>query len=206
MPVPASTSSAFMPVIFGTIIYFYGLYTIDASALITNSAQANPGLGLQRIINLIAIDRRMMVVLVSFCLVIFIGIQLNQMFHERAWLFSILVSYLALMLILLSGKFIFELDYSIWRIFVESIAGILLCSIVRFFGGVGDVSRMERVTFEDEDYIYYVKAVPKIKVAMRKRNITRIEASDEEEEEEDIERFMPDFAWDDGPDRDEDEK
>ncbi len=176
--------SGLLPVAFGTIIYFFAIYTSDASALLTTSDNQAPGLGLQRIVSLLVIDKKLLVILVSFSLVIFAAAKLNQLFHERAWLFSVLISYLALALLLLSGRFIFELDYSIWRIFLECVLGIILCIIIWFFRGIGDVSRMERVTFEDEDYIYFVKAVPKIKVTKRQREVTKIEA------EEDTDSFL----------------
>ena len=43
---------------------------------------------------------------------------------------------------------------------------------------------MEHVQFEDDDYYYYVKAVPKIDVSMLQKNVTTF--SDEEETEEDL--------------------
>ena len=42
-----------------------------------------------------------------------------------------------------------------------------------------DYTAVEHVQFEDDDYYYYVKAVPKIDVAMPTMNVTTF--SDEEE-------------------------
>lgn len=47
------------------------------------------------------------------------------------------------------------------------ILGIGCCYIYRFFRGIGDVSRIEKASFEDDEYFYYVKAVPKIKVTQK---------------------------------------
>ncbi len=37
-----------------------------------------------------------------------------------------------------------------------------------------DYSRIERVQFEDDEYYYYVKAVPKITVAMPSKTVKKI--------------------------------
>ena len=175
-----------LPVGLGTLIYYMGLYTADASSLLMTTSGSGLGSGLQRIVGLMVMDKKLLVILISFSLVIFIADRLNRMFHESAWLFSIVIGHIALALLLLSGKYIFELDYSIWRVFLGAVLGIAICVVLWFFRGIGDVSRMERATFEDDEYIYYVKAVPKIKVPAKNVTVTRIEA-DEDEMMDDLE-------------------
>lgn len=104
------------------------------------------------------------------------------MFYERAWLFAIFIGHIAMILLLLFGRLIFELDYKIWRLFLEMILGIGCCYIYRFFRGIGDVSRIEKASFEDDEYFYYVKAVPKIKVTEKNRNVTNIKSEENEDD------------------------
>ena len=174
--------SGVFPAVFGSLIYYMMLYTGDASSLLINSAETDMGTGLSRVINLMIIDRRMLVLLVAFVLVIFITTLLYRLFYELAWLFSVTFGNAALVFLLLCGRYIFELDYAIWRIFLEAILSIVICTIIQFFRGIGDVSRMERTSFEDDDYIYYVKAVPKIRVAQKNPNVTNISYNLEEDE------------------------
>jgi len=104
------------------------------------------------------------------------------LFYERAWLFAIFIGHIAMILLLLFGRLIFELDYKIWRLFLEMILGIGCCYIYRFFRGIGDVSRIEKASFEDDEYFYYVKAVPKIKVTQKDRNVTDIKSGENEDD------------------------
>jgi len=97
-------------------------------------------------------------------------------------MFAIFVGNIAMVLLLLFGRLIFELDYTIWRLFLEVILGIGCCYIYRFFRGIGDVSRIEKVSFEDDEYFYYVKAVPKIKVTEKNRNVTNIKSEENEDD------------------------
>ena len=80
-----------------------------------------------------------------------------------------------MILLLLFGRLIFELDYKIWRLFLEMILGIGCCYIYRFFRGIGDVSRIEKASFEDDEYFYYVKA-------QKDRNVTDIKSGENEDD------------------------
>ncbi len=53
------------------------------------------------------------------------------------------------------------------------LAGILVI-IIYFFIRVLDYTAVEHVQFEDDDYYYYVRAVPKIKVGLPQLNIRRV--------------------------------
>lgn len=163
-----------LPMTAGIMIYFFSVYTKDASALLTTTSSLEPGIGMSRIVSLLLIDRKLLVILVAFVLAAFLSFLLYQIFHENAWMFAISIGNVALAMILLSGRLIFELDYSIWRVFFEGAAAVGVSVIVQFFKGVGDFSRVEKVSFEDDEYIYFVKAVPKIKVSQKERNVTDI--------------------------------
>ena len=61
------------------------------------------------------------------------------------------------------------------------ILGIGCCYIYRFFRGIGDVSRIEKASFEDDEYFYYVKAVPKSLVTEKDKQIKRFNGKNEKE-------------------------
>lgn len=173
---------AILPAAAGIVTYFLSVYMTDVSTLLTTSTSSSFGMGLQRIVNLILIDKKLLVLLVTFALIIFITTLLCHIFYERAWMFAIFVGNIAMVLLLLFGRLIFELDYTIWRLFLEVILGIGCCYIYRFFREIGDVSRIEKVSFEDDEYFYYVKAVPKIKVTEKNRNVTNIKSEENEDD------------------------
>ena len=53
-------------------------------------------------------------------------------------------------------------DVEMEMVVLEVLIGIIFAAIVRFGQGILDYQHTERVQFEDDDYYYYVKAVPKI--------------------------------------------
>ena len=54
--------------------------------------------------------------------------------------------------------------------------------VLEFFVFGGDYSRTERLEYEDDEYYYYVKAVPKASVATSERSIKKINAEPVKEE------------------------
>ncbi len=62
----------------------------------------------------------------------------------------------------------------IWPMIIGTLLSGAIALVVLFFYRILDYSRSEHVQFEDDDYYYYVKAVPKLEVAEQKLNIKRI--------------------------------
>ena len=65
-----------------------------------------------------------------------------------------------------------------------SLIHILLALVLHFFLFSVDYSRTERVQFEDDEYYYYVKAVPKMSVTTRKKQIKKINAKKDDRRSE----------------------
>lgn len=186
-----------VPVIFAVTIGFAGIvpavtgagfyYYIDAF-LNSNLAQGTTattdiGASIQAVIRSMISNKEIVVIALAFVITIFITTILYHMFNERAWMFGVIGGNVLLALALLGGRLAFSLNFAMWRVFLFAAISALICFFIQFFKGIGDVSRIEKISFEDEEYIYYVKAVPKIKVSEKVKNITAIETFEEETEE-----------------------
>jgi hypothetical protein len=59
-------------------------------------------------------------------------------------------------------------------VIIGTVISALLMLVVEFFAFNLDYSRTEKVQFEDDEYYYYVKAVPKVTVATPERKVKKI--------------------------------
>ena len=66
-----------------------------------------------------------------------------------------------------------------------SVCAVIIGVIVQFFKTVVDYSRVENTQFEDDEYYYYVKAVPKIVIAKQQKSVRKINASSQDSMEDD---------------------
>ena len=78
------------------------------------------------------------------------------------------------MMILLIGDLLFDTNVSIGGLILGTIVAVLIAIVVEFFAFHVDYSRTERVQFEDDEYYYYVKAVPKMNISVPSKTVKRI--------------------------------
>ena len=175
--------SAILPCLGGIILYFLSNYTLETSIVLTTSETTEIGVGLQRIFNLIYHDMTAPVLLIAFGLTILLSAGLAHMLYERAWTLSLVAGNIVLALAVLLGNLFFSFDLNMFRLFLEIILAIGLGNLIMLFKGIGDVSRIEKVSFEDDEYIYYVKAVPKMKITQKDVNKKIINQADEPADE-----------------------
>ena len=60
---------------------------------------------------------------------------------------------------------------SVVMVIIGSVIGGLLAAAAQFMGCTLDYARKESLQFEDDDYYYYVKAVPKIQITQAERTV-----------------------------------
>ena len=80
-------------------------------------------------------------------------------------------------MILLVGDLLLDTKISILWLILGSIIAVLVAKVLEFFVFNVDYSRTERVQFEDDEYYYYVKAVPKVNVVPAAKTVKKINSS-----------------------------
>ena len=78
------------------------------------------------------------------------------------------------MVVILVGDLIYDTQVSLLGAFLASILALLVAKVLEFMFFCVDYSRTENVQFEDDEYFYYVKAVPKMTVAAQSRTVKKI--------------------------------
>ena len=176
-------AQALFPAAVGVIVYFFSLSIKDASLVLGGTDASGVGIGLQQVAKSISSNKLFMVMIISVCATILITSLLRKAFYERAWLVAGTIGNTAMVCLVLVGCMYCDIDVTVWLVIVEAVVGLLLCLTVEFFRGIGDVSRAEKTVFEDEEYIYYVKAVPKLKVSQPEPNVKNMNESLYEEDQ-----------------------
>ena len=75
---------------------------------------------------------------------------------------------------ILAGGFYFGLDIDVVALIIYTVISVVIGLVLEFFVFGGDYTRTERLEYEDDEYYYYVKAVPKATVATSERSIKKI--------------------------------
>ena len=163
-----------VPVACGVILYYVLLYmTGNAQALGSTEADAI----LQRFRDVtvgITDNKEMIITVVAFVVTTVLVYLIRRMSVDYSRAIAILVGTLADIVILLVGDLMYEANFSIASVIFGSILGALAALVMQFFHFNLDYLRTEKVQFEDDEYYYYVKAVPKMAVTAPEKRVKKI--------------------------------
>ena len=167
-----------VPVIGGVVLFYFSQYAAQLSELLKTATEEDSVQGYCYIANAMVADKKMLLTIVVFAIVIMVTHLIYRSSFKNSWYVAIGVGGVLSMMLLLIGGFALEAYTDIGVIILGSIVGIVVAVIVQFFKGVVDYNRTEVVQFEDDDYYYYVKAVPKMKVSAENVNVKKINTRD----------------------------
>ncbi len=170
-----------VPVLVGLMAPFTGFVSVASGvavygllALICRSAPylANPESGtfvehLLYLIRSLATDREMLLSVLCYslaALVVWLIIRLSVDYIEYI---AIGVGILLQAVILLLGSKTLGVPVDVPMLILGSLLAVALAAVYEFFHQALDYRRKERVRFEDDEYVYYVKAIPRVVVPER---------------------------------------
>ena len=159
----------------GGVVVYYVL------AYITGNAQAFGGeesdTMLQRFSDMgtgVIENKEMLIVVTAFAITAILVYAIRRMSINYSRAIAVLVGTLADIVILLIGDLIYDANFSLAGVILGSIVCALIALVMQFFQFNLDYARTEKVQFEDDEYYYYVKAVPKMAVAVPEKRVKRI--------------------------------
>ena len=168
------TPASSVAVASGVIVY-YMLAGMNESASVLNTFDADGRVDKFRYcIDTLMGNRAMMVAIVAFAATVLVVWFIRRLSIDHAWTIAMITGALLNILILLFGDLMYSTDISIIGLILGSIVSVLLVKVLQFFVFNVDYSRTEMVQFEDDEYYYYVKAVPKNTVATPEKRVKTI--------------------------------
>ena len=169
-----STPLAIISVGCGTVIYYFISYVslndtvlgaIEGEAAVQKFRFAMDG---------ILDNKTLIITLIAFSATIITVYVIRRLSIDHAWTVAIIAGTVTNGVILLIGDFIMDSAISILMIFISSAVCLGLATVLQFFTFNVDYSRTEKVQFEDDEYYYYVKAVPKITMSTPQKRVKKI--------------------------------
>ena len=163
-----------LPISMGTIIY-YMMDFVGANSTLLQTAEET------KIITLVGgYANQLFTNPVLWCMIIALAVTLllvhsvRKMSVDYAWEIAIIAGVLGNINVMAYGYIIMDIPLSYVDILIESLVVIVVAIIVKFVVFSVDYTRTEYLQFEDDEYYYYVKAVPKASVAIPEKTVKRI--------------------------------
>lgn len=178
-----------LPAAGGVIVYYFVRYVRVQSQVLT-------GQDTQMIDNLTLLsdgimkNGEMWLMLITFVVVILAVQLIRTRQFDYAWRIAIIAGGVIYLVLVLAGSMYFGISVSIVSQIIFTVIAVLLGIVLEFFVFGGDYTRTERLEYEDDEYYYYVKAVPKALVATSERSIKKINGEPRQDEKKQTERVV----------------
>ncbi len=160
----------------GVVVSFLIGHVTDNATAIMSMDSDDMATRFRFIIDSFLDNKEMLLTIAAFAATITVVYLIRRMSVDHAWTIAIIAGALTDVVLLLVGDLMFDTNVSFGGIIIGTIIAVLIAKVVEFFSFNLDYSRTEKVQFEDDEYYYYVKAIPKFTVSTPSRTVKRINA------------------------------
>ena len=178
-------ATSFIPVGLGVFAYYFlSCVQRNANLLSSKAVEATILSRFTVLLDALRSNRLMMLSIAAFCIVTILVYTLRKMSVDYAPVIALAVGGIVNMLIFLLGGFALNITVPYVSVIIGTIFSLLIAAAVQFWILAVDYSRTEYLHFEDEEYVYYVKAVPKITFTEQRRRVKEINSLKSEDPDE----------------------
>lgn len=157
------------------VVVYYLLQTVITNAPTINSMGAEEATAkLRLLIDGMLGNKAMLVMIAAFAITVIVVYLIRRMSVDHSWTIAMVAGVMIEVMILLVGDLMYDTNLSIVSALLGAVVTLIACKIIEFFRFCLDYSRTEKVQFEDDEYYYYVKAVPKMTVSAPTNTVKKI--------------------------------
>lgn len=163
-----------VPVSCGVCFYYIIMYMKQNAGVLAGSSMSEIAERFIQIVKSLIGNELMWIMVLAFASAILIVFLVKNLFVDYAWSMAIIAGVITQLIVIFIGDFKYNLPVSVGTMVFGIVASVILALIYQFFVFAVDYSRTEYLQYEDDDYYYYVKAVPKIAVSAPDVKVHRI--------------------------------
>ncbi len=179
IPLIVGLSGSFVsviPVSCGVFIYYTLLYVKQNAAVLTNDLSVDAVQKFMQLMNSLISNKLMLVMVAAFALSLVAVVITRNMSIDYSWIIAIVAGTIAQLGVIFVGDIFADVSVPVISLLVGILVSNIIAGIYTFFIFAVDYTRTEYVQFEDDDYYYYVKAVPKLTVSAPDIKVQKINA------------------------------
>ncbi|MBO4749351.1 MAG: hypothetical protein IK081_14380 [Lachnospiraceae bacterium] len=161
----------------GVIIYYVLTTMVGCAPTLITMGEKEYAEKIRFLLEKLLSNKAMLVIAAAFALTVVVTWVIRRMSVEHAWTIAIVAGAMVNLVVLLIGNLKYDIHLSLGSAIFGSILAVAMSMVILFFRFCLDYGRTEWVQFEDDEYYYYVKAVPKMTVAAPTKTVKKINAS-----------------------------
>ncbi|MGN1140579.1 MAG: hypothetical protein ACI4TF_05225 [Oliverpabstia sp.] len=160
---------------FGVIIYYFMELVNQKASVLQGADTKEIAMNLKILLDGLLKNQDMMMSIIAFAAVVLIVNVIRRLSVDYAWQIAIFAGAISYIIIMIAGGLFIDVKCSVIPLVAGTIGAVILSVILEFFLFNVDYSRTEMMQFEDDEYYYYVKAIPKMSISNKDVTIKKIE-------------------------------
>lgn len=170
-------------VVCGSVIYFFlrGVHENETTLSSASDAGASATSKITITLNQLLMNKEMFLVVAIFIIATIIVYIIRRMDIDNAWTVAWIAGILFEMIGLISGYLLLGISGKIGGVVIGGIISAVIALGLQFAFFNVDYTRTERLQFEDDEYYYYVKAVPKSVITGSDKQVKHFHKNEEKE-------------------------
>lgn len=166
--------AAAIPAGFGSVVYYLIAYMSRNSTSLGTGEIENGTTKIVSLVESLAGNKEMYICIFAMVLTVLIVYFIKRMSVDHSWELAIGIGTFVSVVLHLAGALLPGVSGNIVQLLIGSAVSAVIALAVKFCVFSVDYTRTERVQFEDDEYYYYVKAVPKNVIAQPKKTVKKI--------------------------------
>lgn len=122
----------------------------------------------------IFMNKEMWIMIIAIMISVLLVYGIRTRFFDHAWKIASVAGTVTILVICIIGNIIWNLHISYALLFVNGMIVVAVGLLLEVLFFAVDYSRTEQLEFEDDEYHYFVKAVPKYAVTAPEKNVKQI--------------------------------
>lgn len=163
-----------VPLACGTLCYYLMYYIKNNEKMLASSEAEQISVKLMYLVENVLNNKNMLLTILVFAVTLVVVYMIRRMRIDYSWYIAICAGAVMNVVLYLIGGLVMGVSVSIGSVVLGTMGGVLIALAVEFFVLSVDYSRTEYTQFEDDEYYYYVKAVPKMSVAVADKKVKKI--------------------------------
>lgn len=167
------TPVAALPIGLGVITYYMITY-VNESATVLKGLEGGLLQEMTVFLQKVFQNKEMWLMIAAFAICLLAVYGVRRLAVDHSWQIAIISGIVIIVVVIVGGEIMLNISTS----YVELIGGCVVAGVIafvtEFFVFAVDYTRTERLQFEDDEYYYYVKAVPKIQITPPEKTVKKI--------------------------------
>lgn len=158
----------------GVIAYYMLHFVTQNISVILGMAEEERTARFKYVVDGILNNREMVITIIAFAVTVILVYLIRRLSIDYAWTIAMVAGAVVNITVVLVGDLMFDTNVALLEVVLGNVLSLLVAIVLQFFVFNVDYSRTEKVQFEDDEYYYYVKAVPKIVVSKPEKKVKQI--------------------------------